>query len=149
MLRICSRDFLPCKIWHNNLQRCDSICRNKARDEDGSIYTFEPGKKIAAFDFVSPHLEKEPMPGILNAFKLFLKEKIVMTCLPAQDDTLVIKKSRSRFPVDANDWKPFNKKVYNIIKEFQADGYKIVVFRCARDFPPRRGSRNSVLLDTT
>ena len=72
-----------------------------------------------------------------------------MTCLPAQDDTLVIKKSRSRFPVDANDWKPYNKKVYAIIKGFQADGYKVVVFRCAWHFPPRRGSHNSVLLDTS
>ena len=136
--------------WQNALQPCDFLCRNKAKDEDGSIYTFEPGKKIAAFDFVCPHLEKEHVPGSLNEFKLFHKKiKNVKTCLPAQDDTLVIKKSRSRFPVDANDWKPFNKKVYSIIKEFQADGYKIVVFRCACRSPPRRGSKNTVLLDTT
>ena len=48
-------DLLPCNAWHKALQRYNE-CRNKARDEDGDIYTFAPGKKIAAFDFVCPHL---------------------------------------------------------------------------------------------
>ena len=75
-------------------------------------------------------------------FKLLFNGEKVMTCLPAQDDTLVCKKSRNRFPIDADDWKPFNNKVYKIMKELDTDGYKIVVFRCARCFPlPRQGLR--------
>ena len=48
-----------------------------------------------------------------------------------QDDTLVAKKSSARFAINADDWKPFNKNVYKVVKDLHAKGFKIVVFRRA------------------
>ncbi|KAK9802663.1 hypothetical protein WJX73_002423 [Symbiochloris irregularis] len=44
------------------------------------------------------------------------------------DDTLVKLKSSSNWPVDANDFKLFNKRVPAKLKEILDEGYKIVIF---------------------
>lgn len=46
-----------------------------------------------------------------------------------QDDTLVKIKSTARYPVDAKDFKLFNKRVPAKLKEILDDGYKLVIFR--------------------
>ena len=54
-----------------------------------------------------------------------------MACLPVQDGTLAPVKSRHLSPQDADDWMPYNDKVFSVLKKLHADGYKIVNFRCA------------------
>ncbi|CAD7701265.1 unnamed protein product [Ostreobium quekettii] len=44
------------------------------------------------------------------------------------DGTLVNTKSKSQFARDENDWKFFNKKVPQVLKQYEAQGYKLVIF---------------------
>jgi histidinol phosphatase-like enzyme len=45
-----------------------------------------------------------------------------------QDGTLVNTKSNRSFPNDASDWKWYNKKTSQQLKDFHEDGFKLVIF---------------------
>jgi Polynucleotide kinase 3 phosphatase len=41
----------------------------------------------------------------------------------------VVLKSQRQFPKDADDWKWFNKKVVDKVKQYHDQGFKVVIFR--------------------
>ena len=43
----------------------------------------------------------------------------------------MVVKSGAQFPLRADDWRFFNKSVPEVVQRYHADGYKVVIFRCA------------------
>lgn len=50
-------------------------------------------------------------------------------CAAAQDGTLIVTESGAQFPVRPDDWKFFNEKVPEVVRQYAEQGYKIVIFR--------------------
>ena len=52
-----------------------------------------------------------------------------MTLPAVQDDTLVSCKSGQPFPGTSDDYRFFNSSVVETLRQYQEDGFKVVVFR--------------------
>ena len=65
------------------------------------------------------------------------------SCLHLQDGTLAVSKSGADFPLGPDDWKLFNSKVPEVVQQYAADGYKIVIFRQA---PPATAKLQTLVL---
>ena len=81
------------------------------------------GEKIAAFDFVRPN------PRQLRQLFLCRLGAPDTTPLRMQDGTLVQTISGDRFARNADDWRLYNAKVPEIVRQYSDDGYKVVIFR--------------------